>query len=151
MDLDNFLAHAIKLERDAVTTYEQLSSSLTEQFSRDVIVFFEEMAHYARLHLGEIRKHVGPQFVEADAAKRYIGESSTGPESIVIPEQAIDTCDLERVMSLAHEAESRAARFYAEIARIATDQKVTTLARQFAAEEQQHILALERFMGLKPY
>jgi len=52
---------------------------------------------------------------------------------------------------LALVAKRNAAEWYEAIAEAATDRDVRTLAVEFALEERLHVLALERFLGRRPY
>ena len=54
---------------------------------------------------------------------------------------------MREAILLAFEHERKAAEFYAGIALTTTDTEVQKLARQFAAEEQQHIGWLEAWLA----
>ena len=151
MDLDTFFAHAIKLEQDAVETYEKLTSLLAEDVTRDLGAFFQEMTHYARLHLSEVRGYANFQAFPDTSHHPYFWGNQAGPESIIIPAEGLKALGLEQAIALAHDAESRAAAFYERAAQVTPDLRVTALACQFAAEEHGHMLALDRFLGIKPY
>jgi len=150
MDLDTFLAHAVKLEHEAVETYERFAARATN-VPEDTAVFLKEMAHYARLHLGEILDHAGCRHADELPPRAYLWGDQAGPEALTALLSSGDAIDLDRAMTLAHEAERRAAHFYEGAAEASADPRVNALAREFAAEEHRHVLALERFMGLKPY
>jgi rubrerythrin len=47
--------------------------------------------------------------------------------------------------------EHRGLACYENFARVAVDLRVRELAGEFAADERDHVLAPESFMGLKPY
>ena len=59
--------------------------------------------------------------------------------------------DIDDAMSLALAAERRGVAFYEEVSRATTDTQTRLHAEEFASEERGHVLALERFFGLKPY
>ena len=150
MDLDTFLAHAVKLEHEAVETYERFAARATD-LPEDTAAFLKEMARFARLHLEEILECAGCRHVNELPPRTYLWGDWAGPEALTALLNSEEAIDLEQAMTLAHEAERRAALFYESTAEASADPRVNALAREFAAEEQRHVLALERFMGLKPY
>lgn len=150
MNLDTFFVHAVRLEHESVATYGRLAS-LAGGMPPDVTAFLEEMAYFARLHLDEILGHAGRRGVDDLPASGYQWGKRPGPETLVVRWASGKIPDLGRVMRLAHDAERRAARFYASVATAAEDDRVARLASHCAREEHQHMLTLERFMGLKPY
>lgn len=150
MDIHIFLAHAVKLEFEAEEAYLKLVDLMIEQGNRDVAEFFREMAGFCRLHGEAAMKHAG--FDDATDIHGMI-DSWSGSSSSEIPDMKnfASPSDLDGAMSLALATEKHGATFYEDVARTTIDREVRLLAEDFAAEERGHVLALERFFGLKPY
>lgn len=149
MDIHAFFAKAIGLELAAERVYRSLADCIRSPERRDTAEFFLEMAEFSRHH----RKQI---VLKADSAGirlaegmdcLHAGDSGEMPHHTDIP----GDCDLDGAMELALAAEHRGVAFYENYARVAVDLRVRELADEFAAEERGHVLALERFLGLKPY
>lgn len=151
MNLATFLAHAVRLESEAECIYRQSAEALDPAQYADAVAFFGEMAGYARQHLEETMSRAGMNDLTSLPAAGYVWDGAAAPESVELPSTGDAVLDLDRAMSLALAAERRAAAFYAQVADAAGEPAVTALAETFAAEERAHVLALERFMGDKPY
>ena len=59
MDLNTFLAHAVRLELDAEQAYLQLIGLMQERGNRDATEFFREMASYSRRHRETAMRRAG--------------------------------------------------------------------------------------------
>jgi rubrerythrin len=151
MNLSAFIAHAVKLEREAAAIYRKSSEMIDPIKNRDEVAFFQEMAGYAQQHLQEVMKRAGVSEDFLLPAEGYLWGRAPSPEAITPLPTATDLLDLDGAMALALDAECRAVDFYAGVVKTATEAEVLQLAECFVAEERQHVLALERFMGLKPY
>ena len=79
MDLDTFLAHAVKLEHEAVETYERFAARATD-LPEDTAAFLKEMARFARLHLEEILECAGCRHVNELPPRTYLWGDWAGPE-----------------------------------------------------------------------
>ena len=150
MDIQIFLAHAVKLEFETEEAYLKLLDIMAAQGNRDVAEFFREMADFSRLH-GEAAK-VRAGFDDSTDIHGII-DSWSGSRTNEIPNlnDFASPLDLDGAMSLALANERRGVSFYQEVATTTPDTETRLLAEEFAAEERGHVLALERFFGLEPY
>jgi rubrerythrin len=149
VDIHAFFAKAIGLELAAERVYRELADCIRASERRDTAAFFLEMAEFSRRHRERIEHkagHAGVRLADGMSALATAGAGEI-PESVGIA----GDCDLDAAMELALAAEHRGVAFYENFARVAVDLRVRELADEFAAEERGHVLALERFMGLKPY
>ncbi|MDP1524411.1 MAG: ferritin family protein [Rhodocyclaceae bacterium] len=150
MNLDTFLAHAVKLEYEATVIYAK-SAVVTAEENQDAAAFFREMAGYANMHLGDVMARAGYKDVSELPQLAYQWGNHSAPETMSPIPTSGDIIDLDSAMARALDAERRAVVFYEEAAQSSLDSKVRALALEFATEERDHVLALERFMGLRPY
>jgi rubrerythrin len=149
MDMHAFFAKAIGLELAAERIYRKLADCIRSPERRDTAEFFLEMAEFSRRHRERIAD-------KADSAGIRLAEGADSPSAGELgemphPAAVSGNCDLDGAMELALAAEHRGVAFYENFARVAVDLRVRELADEFAEEERGHVLALERFMGLKPY
>lgn len=150
MEMQMFIAQALRLELEAERTYRRLADCLLAHGRQDAGDFFLEMADFSRLHRESISRRGGlPADAEPrsdTAVARAVGETEIPDWSAITAE-----CDLDGAMKLALAAEHRGVVFYEGFALATTNQEVRALAEDCAREERGHVLALERFMGIKPY
>jgi hypothetical protein len=145
-NVDEFLAHAIRLEEEAATRLNDLSHAMKTYGNHDSAVFFGKMAHFARLHLAQARARAGYHDVpELDEFEWLDGES---PEATSM-EASHYLMDLDYAMQLALTGEQQGFDFYDEIARTTEDPEIRTMAVEFAAEEAEHVAELKRWMAGK--
>lgn len=145
-----FIAQAASLELEAERTYRRLADCLLAHGKRDAGDFFLEMANFSRLHRESIVGRGGlpdGETPHARAAAACATNETEVPDWSAITEE----CDLDGAMKLALASEHRGVVFYESFARAASDPAVRSLAEDCAREERGHVLALERFMGIKPY
>jgi len=141
MDLAAFLDQATRIERRAERVYAQLAERMRAIPNIDAAAFFGEMAYYSRLHRQSIEERA-----RSDGAVE-----ATPDDDAESPILAVDSPSLEQAIELALAAERKAANWYETIAEATEDSEVRTLAVEFALEERQHVLALERYLGQRPY
>ncbi len=146
MNMLTFLTHAAVLEYEAKENYAYLAAAAASLDNTDVAVFLREMAGYAELHFQQILALAEIDSLDALPAIDYDWPDGEPPEvlrgSIV---------DLDSAMRLSLQAEQRAHAFYEHIANSSDDPVVIRLAHSFSAEENDHVTALERFMGVRAY
>lgn len=150
MDISTFFAHAVKLETEAVRISERLSGIARMRDRTDVEAFYLEMAGYSRKHLGIALDRTGCGDVVDLPAEAYRWPDGFPPESLQWRDVG-DIDDLDRAMELALAAERRGMAFYRHVAATSRDSRVQELAGEFGAEEAEHVAAMERIMGLRPY
>ena len=149
MDIQTFLAQAVRLEQDAEAGYSTLVGLTKAKGDHEATVFFEEMVGFSRLHRETAMKRAG--FQTMDDVSSVLVDLPEGADETPAPEELVSPLNIEGAMALALGAEKRAFVFYEGVARDTANTEIRALAEEFAAEERSHVLALERFAGLKPY
>jgi rubrerythrin len=150
-DLGTFLLHAVVLEDDAASRYDELADTMEVHHNDEVAALFRQMAGYSRLHLQEATEH----------ATRYAGglpdlkpwefewPGAESPESGQ-PESTHYLMTPHHALKLALAAEAGARDFYAGVAARARSEEIRKLATEFATEEAEHVEALERWLERYP-
>ena len=141
-----FLAHAVELEREAARRYEDLAESMRADGSVAVEKFFRKMATFSRKHLAQAMARGGFHHLPALAATEYVWPDGVSPEQF--DWIGVDTMiDVHNALDIALDGERRGQAFYAGIASASMDPEVRTMAKEFAAEEAEHVAELEKWIG----
>ncbi|HOL38061.1 MAG TPA: ferritin family protein [Rubrivivax sp.] len=145
--LPEFLAHAIALEREAAERYQELADMMEAHRNDAVSALFRDMVHYSTLHHDSIvARAVGIVLPELRPNQfRW----SVPPE--VGGEEAFDyTLSPYNALRYARENEFRAMAYYTQVAQQTSDAEVRRLATEFAAEETEHVEAIEDWLARTP-
>jgi len=145
-DVELFLAHAIALERDAARRYEDLAAAMQTDGNAELKVFFARMAYFSRKHLAEAQARGGFRELPQLRPDEYSWPDGIAPETAewVGVDAQMDPGD---ALQLALASEHRGHAYYAGIAATTTDIELCGIAGEFAAEEAQHIVELERLIA----
>ena len=142
-DVEIFLAHAITLERDAARRYEELAAAMGTEGNAELRRFFTEMASYSRKHLAEAVARGGFREVPELAPGDFQWPDGVSPE--VADWVGVDaSLDARGALKLALDSECRCHAWYAAVAATTPDAELKALAQEFAAEEGEHMAALEK-------
>jgi rubrerythrin len=145
-DINVFLAHAVELEREAARRYEELADSMRTDGNAEVEKFFRQMAVFSRKHLALAIERGGFHQLPALAAAGYSWPDGISPEQF--DWIGVDCMiDANNALELALDGERRGHAFYADIASSTGDSEVRAMAREFAAEEAEHVAELEKWIG----
>ena len=140
-----FLAHTIALENEAALRFGQLADAMRTAGNTEVAQLFRRLADYSLLHLGDARKRAGyrdlPRLTEADDQWPDI----ESPEAAAIW-AADPSIGIEQALRVALDAESAGLAFYDQVLQTTRDPEIKVLAREFVAEEGQHVAELERWI-----
>jgi rubrerythrin len=152
-EVEQFLAAAIRLERDSALRYDELADAISGHGQAEVVAFFRQQAVYSRRHLAEVETHLSKREpwdgVEAEKdgdPKLYAFVDGESPEATAVwaADGFISVAD---AMALALEAEEKGLRYYASVADSSTDPEVQTHAEHFVAEEAGHVRALKELIS----
>ena len=125
-EFKHFLAHALELEEDAMTRFQELAETMRAHNNLDVAEFFEDVAEEASKHLQEVRSDAETSQLPALAAWEYDWPAEP-PESASY-ESVHYRMDLRQALELALASERAARAFYAKVADAAKDAKTARLA-----------------------
>ncbi len=145
-DIHVFLAHAIQLEFEAARRYEDLRAAMGTAGNKEAEAFFARMAEFSRLHLREALRRGGFREIPKLAPEDWQWPDGVSPEQAAWA--GVDGfIDVAGAFRLALDGEERSQLFYAAIVAATTDPEVRRMAREFAAEEAEHVAELERLMA----
>lgn len=145
-NVELFLAHAITLEREAARRYEELAAAMQTEGNAELKAFFARMAHFSRKHLAEAQARGGFHELPRMRPEEFDWPEGTAPETAEWA--GVDAMmGAAEALQLALASERRGHAYYATIAATTQDIEVRRLAGEFAAEEAQHVLELEKLIA----
>jgi rubrerythrin len=145
--LPEFLAHAVALEQEAADRYHELADMMEAHRNDAVSSVFRDMKRFSEMHRDEIKARVGA--IELPQLKAWEYRWSLPTE--VGGEDGFDyMMDAYHALEYARENEVRGMQYYRSVAEEATDAEVRRLAADFAAEEAEHVAALDKWIELTP-
>jgi rubrerythrin len=145
--LPEFLAHAIALEKEAAERYLELADMMEAHRNDPVASLFRDMVHYSTLHHDSIVERA--QGVALPQLRSWEFRWSLPPE--VGGEEAFDyTLDAYNALRYARENEVRAMEYYTDVGLHSSEPEVKRLASEFAAEETEHVAALDEWLARTP-
>lgn len=145
--LPEFLAHAIALEYEAAERYLELADMMEAHRNDDVSALFRDMVRYSRMHHDSIVERAGDLALPRIGSWQY--RWSQPPEAG--GEEAFDpSLNAYDALRYARENEVRAMQYYSEVGLHSSDVEVKRLAAEFAAEETEHVEALDHWLDRTP-
>lgn len=142
--LPEFLAHAIALEREAAERYLELADMMEAHRNDEVARLFRDMVRYSRMHHDSIVERAAGIVLPEIGAWQYRWREP--PEAG--GDEAFDyTLNAYDALRYARENELRAMQYYAGVGQSTGDAEVKRLAAEFAAEETEHVEAIEDWLA----
>jgi len=143
--VEEFLAHAIQLEREAADRFAQLAEAMEAGGNKEVSKLFHQLAHYSRLHLADARNRSGFRDIPKLHPDEFVWPDDESPEAAAIwaadpligPDEAL-------VTALA--AERAGLDYYASVQATATNPEIIAFATEFVEEESGHVAELNRWI-----
>jgi len=143
--LAELMARAWAMETEAAQRYNELADAMETHNNAEVAALFRKMAGYEIAHAQQILSEMGWQ----EAPPMPSGESSwpdfEAPETAP-GDEVHYLMQPYHALQLALAAEERAARFFAQLARMASVESVRRAARELQAEEVQHVELVRAWM-----
>ena len=144
-NVDVFLAYALKLEQEAALRYDQLADSMSAAGNRDAEKIFRKMSKFSQMHYAEARARSGYHDLPALAPHEFQWTGFESPETAAIW-AADPLIAKEQALEIALDAERAAHEFYSQMLERTSDPEVKVLAREFAAEEGEHVQWMIRWI-----
>ena len=142
--LPEFLAHAIALEHEAAERYLELADMMESYRNDPVSQLFRDMVRYSNLHHDSIVERA--RGIELPKLRSWQYRWSAPPEQG--GDEAFDPMiEPYNALRYARENEVRAMEYYASVGQSSTDTEVKRLAAEFAAEETEHVEAIEDWLA----
>ncbi len=144
--VEEFLAYAVKLEKEATDRFGQLADAMKSCGNADVSKLFRRLSDYSRMHLAEAQARSG--FREIPKLKPYDFEwpDLESPETAAIW-AADPMIGREEALEVALKAEAAGLNFYQAVCDSTDDPEIRALAKLFVEEESEHVAELEKWIA----
>ncbi|HRH88111.1 MAG TPA: ferritin family protein [Rubrivivax sp.] len=147
--LEEFMAQALAMEREAVARYTEFADTLEMHNNREVAAMFRTMAGYEAKHAEQIMAQMGWSSDPPPPPGGYGWPDLEAPEAVAIDEVHY----LMRpwhALQLALAAEQRAQTFFDRLAALASDDAVKRAALELRDEEQEHVELVRAWLKKVP-
>jgi len=146
MTIEQFLAHAVKLEEEAMLRFGQLADAMTSCGNREVAKLFRRLSDYSLLHLKDARARSAWRDVPALKPVDYVWPDLESPETAAI--WAADPfIGRDQALEVALAAETASFAYYKGIHDTTDDPEIRVMAKEFADEEAGHVAELEKWIA----
>ncbi|TIX51611.1 ferritin-like domain-containing protein [Alteraurantiacibacter aquimixticola] len=147
-NVEEFLAHAIQLEREAADRFGQLADAMETGGNVEVSKLFRRLADYSRMHLADAQERAGFRDVPKKAPEDFNWPDSESPEAAAIW-TADPLISAEEALLAALDAEMAGLDYYSGVLAKTEDPEIIALATEFVEEEQGHVAELQRWISAR--
>ena len=146
--VEQFLAYAVQLEREAADRFGQLADAMDSSGNAEVGKLFARLAEYSRMHMADAQERSGFREIPDMAPGDFVWPDQESPEAAAIwaadpmigPDEALET---------ALEAEMAGLNYYDRILKTSQDPEILAFAKEFVAEESAHVAELKRWIAAR--
>jgi len=142
-------AHAIAIEREAAERYAELAGRMADEGRDELATVFDMLARMEVEHLDALERRTEDVVLPEIAPEQYQWLDSGAPETAA-RELIFRLMTPRQALAIALEAEKRAQAFFERVFMTAEDPALRALAREMAAEEQEHVVLIERLLAQTP-
>lgn len=142
-------AHAIAIEREAAERYAELAQRMADLGNAAAAEVFGTLAGLEAEHLAALLRRTEGVALPALSGQEYRWLDAGAPETAA-RELVFRLLTPHQALAVALEAEKRAQAFFEQVMLRAQDPGLRALAREMAAEEQDHIAMVERLLARTP-
>ncbi|MBI3368955.1 MAG: ferritin family protein [Burkholderiales bacterium] len=147
--LEDFMAQALAMEREAVERYTDFADAMQAHNNPEVAALFRTMAGYEAKHAEQIKAQMGWREDPVVPRQSVAWTGFDAPEAAPIDEVHY-LMQPWHALQLALAAERRAEAFFAELARLATSEPVRRAALELQAEEAEHAALVQAWLAKVP-
>ena len=144
--VEEFLAYAMKLERDAAERFGQLADAMESSGNRDVGKLFRQLSEYSRLHYADAKARSGFRDIPDMKLGDFIWPEIESAETAAIW-AAEPMIGRDAALEIALDAETAGFDFYKTVLDTTKDPEIKALAKEFVEEERGHVRELKRWMA----
>ncbi len=144
--VEEFLAYAVKLEKEATDRFGQLADVMKSCGNADVSKLFRRLSDYSRMHLAEAQARSGFREIPKMNPTDFDWPDLESPETAAIW-AADPMIGREEALEVALKAETAGFRFYLAVRDSTDDPEIRALAKLFVEEESEHVAELEKWIA----
>lgn len=144
--VEEFLAYSIHLEQEAAARFGELADAMESAGNRDVGKLFRRLSDYSKLHLADARARAGFREIPDIAAREFVWPDLESPEAAAIW-GADPMISRDEALQIAVAAEMAGHDYYKKVLETTDDPEIKALAKEFAAEEAEHVAELQKWIA----
>ncbi len=149
LSLEQFMAQAYAMEREAVERYTEFADMLEVANNAEVAALFRTMAGYEAKHAEQIMAQMGWTEPPPPPPGLLAVPGMEAPEAMPVDEVHY-LMQPWHALQLALAAEKRAQAFFALLARMSTTEPVRQAALELQAEEAEHVALVQAWLAKVP-
>jgi rubrerythrin len=142
-------AHAIAIEREAAERYSEFAERMSDGGNDAAAEIFATLARLEAEHLDDLLQRSAGMKLPELARERYAWLDRAAPETAA-RELVFRLMTPRHALEIALLGEARAAAFFESVVMTAEDPLLRTLAAEMAADENDHIVMLEKLLEKTP-
>ena len=142
-------AHAIAIEREAAERYSEFAERMSDLGNPAVAELFDRLAGFEAEHLETLLRRTDGVALAAIAPGEYGWLDAAAPETAA-RELIFRLMTPRHALEIALAAEKRAQAFFEHVLVTAEDPALRALAKEMAAEEQEHVGLVEQLLADTP-
>ncbi len=144
--VEEFLAYAVKLEKEAADRFGQLADAMKSCGNVEVGKLFRRLSDYSRMHLAEAQARSGFREIPKLNPIDFDWPDLESPETAAIW-AADPLIGRDQALEVALSAESAGLRYYQAVHDTTDDPEIRALAKLFVEEESEHVAELEKWIA----
>jgi rubrerythrin len=142
-------AHAIAIEREAAERYSEFAERMADLGNEAVAELFDRLAGFEAEHLETLLRRSDGVALPVPAAGEFSWLDAAAPETAA-RELVFRLMTPRHALEIALAAEQRAQAFFERVLTSAADPALRALAKEMAAEEQEHVGMVEQLLARTP-
>lgn len=147
--LNDFMAQALAMEREAVARYTEFADTMEMHNNQEVAALFRTMAQYEGKHVEQIMAQMGWTSDPPPPEGGFGWPDLEAPETVPIDEVHY-LMQPWHALQLALAAEQRAEAFFGRLAQQATSEPVRLAALELQEEEREHVELVRAWLKKVP-
>jgi rubrerythrin len=148
--LEQFLAHALRLEQDAAERFDELADALmVHHAAPEVVDLFRRMAHFSRLHHAEATARAEGRDIPSYKSWEYEWPNQESPENALWDDTHYKMTPWH-ALHTALASERAGYDFYKNLRDTHPNPQIRALAAEFTEEEAEHVAELEKWLEDTP-
>lgn len=147
--IEEFLAHALAIEGEAVQRYREFQACFAEREEDMLAGLCNNLSHFEEQHFDQLVERSRGLTLPVIPGHAYRWLDARTPEALP-PEALYRIATPRQLLEIALAAEHRARDFFDSVARSAADSRVVRMAQEMAREEDEHVSWVSRALEYLP-
>jgi len=147
--VEQMLARAYAIEREAQSRYADLADQMQVHNNRELAELFGKLAEIEGKHAAQIKQRAAGAELPYISPLAYRWPGTEAPENVDIS-VAHYLMTPHHALKMALKGEERAVAYFEDLAKIAADTDAAALAEEFVEEEREHVELVKAWLAKYP-